>query len=497
MNGALTLSQVRLMAAQADALVARLAPLAGITSDSRRVAAQVAFAAYPGDARDGRAFIGDAIHRGAAAVLFEARGFDWDAGWRVPHAAVADLKMRLGFIASAVYGRPSQTLWMVGVTGTNGKTSCAHWTAQALTRCGRRSAVIGTLGNGFVESLSPSSNTTPDACITHELLAAWLREGASAVAMEVSSHGLDQHRVNGIAFDVALFTNLTRDHLDYHGTMEAYGEAKARLLQWPGLRTAVINMGDAFGRELIRRARSARQRVVTYAAEGADLIATRVRASTSGMAIDVAASEGRGTFETTLVGQFNVQNLLGVLGVLLASDVALDDALDALAHLTPPAGRMQRFGGGEQPIVVVDYAHTPDALQQVLQAVRPALDNGARLFAVFGCGGDRDRGKRADMGAVAGRLADRVFITNDNPRTEDPRRIADDVVQGLRGSRAAWTVELDRGEAIEHALDSAQAGDIIVVAGKGHEDYQETNGERIPFSDARYVADALARRRAE
>ena len=484
----------RLLVAQADALVARVGPLAGITADSREARPQVAFAAYPGHLRDGRAFIGDAIARGAAAILFEARGFDWNGGWRVPHVAVADLKSRVGFIASAVYGRPSQALWIVGVTGTNGKTSCSHWTAQALAQCGRRVAVMGTLGYGFVDALSPTTNTTPDACVIQHLLAQWLHDGANAVAMEVSSHGLDQGRVNGIAFDVALFTNLTRDHLDYHGSMAAYGEAKARLMRWPGLRAAVINSGDAFGRELVRNARSHRQKVITYGSPGADIVATRVDVTTSGMVIAVSTPHGPAELQTSLAGAFNVQNLLGVLGVLLASDVALDRAIDALAHATPPAGRMQRFGGGTQPLVVVDYAHTPDALEQVLSALRPALRNGGRLISVFGCGGDRDRGKRAEMGAVAGRLADRVIITNDNPRSEDPRSIAEDIADGMHAEPASWVIELDRARAIERALDDARAGDVVVLAGKGHEDYQETNGERVPFSDARYVSHALARR---
>jgi UDP-N-acetylmuramoyl-L-alanyl-D-glutamate--2,6-diaminopimelate ligase len=489
------MNEWRLLTAQADALVARMPPVTGITADSRRVAPQVAFAAYPGAARDGRAFIDDAITRGAAAVLFEARGFDWNAGWRVPHIAVADLRSRVGFIASAVHGRPSQALWVVGVTGTNGKTSCTRWTAQALTRCGRPAVVAGTLGNGRIDALRPSANTTPDACLLHELLAAWRRDGAAAVAMEVSSHGLDQGRVNGVAFDVALFTNLTRDHLDYHASMAAYGEAKARLIQWPGLRAAVINAGDAFGRELIVRARTHRQKVVTYGAENADISATRVRIAPSGMEIAVSTPQGRGELVTALAGAFNVQNLLGVLGVLLASDVALDAALDALAHVTPPPGRMERFGGGADPLVIVDYAHTPDALAQVLSSLRPGVVDGGRLVCVFGCGGDRDRGKRPQMGAVAGRLADRVIVTNDNPRSEDPRAIADDIGEGLRTAQTEWLVELDRAQAIERALDDAREGDVIVLAGKGHEDYQETNGERLPFSDRDTVANALARRR--
>lgn len=483
---------------QADALVARLPRLDGITADSRRVAPHMAFAAYPGARRDGRAFIGDAVTRGAAGVVWEARNFAWDSRWDVPQVAVTELKANVGTIASAVYGEPSHALWMVGVTGTNGKTSCVHWIAHALQRCGRRRvALVGTLGNGFVDALAPSANTTPDACLLQEWLALWFREGADAVAMEVSSHGLDQGRANGVAFDVALFTNLTRDHLDYHATMAAYGDAKARLMEWPGLHAAVINAADAFGRELIERARTRGQRVVTYGADDADLAATSVDMAGSRMTIAIRSPQGRGTLSTMLTGAFNVQNLLGVLGVLLASDVAFADALAALASVAPPPGRMERLGGGQEPLVVVDYAHTPDALAQVLSAMRPAVGIGGRLICVFGCGGDRDRGKRASMGEAAGRLADRVIVTNDNPRGEDPRAIADAIVEGLAPLASDWIVELDRARAIEQALFDARAGDVVVLAGKGHEDYQEANGERLPFSDVHCVARVLARRRDE
>jgi UDP-N-acetylmuramoyl-L-alanyl-D-glutamate--2,6-diaminopimelate ligase len=482
-------------AGEADAIVATLPPLAGITADSRRVVPRVAFAAYPGSHRDGRAFIGDAVNRGAAAVVLEARDFAWEPQWTVPHVAVTDLKASVGRIASAVHGHPSRALWMIGVTGTNGKTSCAHWIAQALARCGaRRTAIVGTLGNGFVGALAISANTTPDACLLQEWLAGWRREGADSVAMEVSSHGLDQGRVNGVAFDVALFTNLTRDHLDYHGTMAAYGAAKARLIAWPGLRTAVVNAGDVFGRELIERTRAHGGRVISYGADDADIAATNVDMTGSGMTIAIRSPQGRGTLATTLTGAFNVQNLLGVLGVLLASDVALADALAALASVFAPPGRMERLGGGRDPLVVVDYAHTPDALVQVLAAMRPAVRNGGRLICVFGCGGDRDRGKRAPMGEVAGRLADRVIVTSDNPRGEDPRAIADDIVEGLAAHTTPWSVELDRARAVEQALRDARRSDVVVLAGKGHEDYQETNGERKPFSDAACVARVLARR---
>jgi UDP-N-acetylmuramoyl-L-alanyl-D-glutamate--2,6-diaminopimelate ligase len=386
---------------------------------------------------------------------------------------------------------------MIGVTGTNGKTSCAHFIARALSQCGRRTAVVGTLGNGFVDALAPSMNTTPDACELQQSLAAWRRAGAAAVAMEVSSHGLDQGRVNGVAFDVALFTNLTRDHLDYHGTMDAYGEAKARLFAWPGLRAAVINAGDAFGRALAARTRARGIRVITYAAHDADIAATDVDMRGSTMRIALRTPQGRGSVSTSLAGAFNVQNLQGVLGVLLASGVALADALAALSALTAPAGRMERLGGGTAPLVVVDYAHTPDALAQVLTAMRPAVREGGRLVCVFGAGGDRDRGKRSPMGDVAGRLADRVIVTNDNPRSEDPRAFADAIVAGLASVAADFVVELDRARAIEQAIDDARAGDVVVIAGKGHEDYQETNGRRVPFSDVGCVSRVLAHRRDE
>jgi UDP-N-acetylmuramoyl-L-alanyl-D-glutamate--2,6-diaminopimelate ligase len=480
-------------AGEADAIVATLPPLAGITADSRRVVPRVAFAAYPGSHRDGRAFIGDAVNRGAAAVVLEARDFAWEPQWTVPHVAVIDLKASAGPIASAVHGHPSRALWMIGVTGTNGKTSCTHWIAQALARCGaRRTAIVGTLGNGFVGALAISANTTPDACLLQEWLAGWRREGADSVAMEVSSHGLDQGRVNGVAFDVALFTNLTRDHLDYHGTMAAYGAAKARLIAWPGLRTAVVNAGDVFGRELIERTRAHGGRVISYGADDADIAATHVDMTGSGMTIAIRSPQGRGTLATTLTGAFNVQNLLGVLGVLLASDVPFDAAVSALRALAPPAGRMQRLGGDDAPLVVVDYAHTPDALEQALGALRPAVRAGRELRAVFGCGGDRDKGKRPQMGRIAATLADRVYVTNDNPRSEDPQAIAQAILQGIRETaNRRYRVELDRAAAIRLALEDAQPGDVVLIAGKGHEAYQETAGVLRPFSDLAAARDAL------
>jgi UDP-N-acetylmuramoyl-L-alanyl-D-glutamate--2,6-diaminopimelate ligase len=482
--------------AELAALLAKLTvPITRVTSDSRRVRPGDAFAAYRGTHRDGRAFIADAIDRGAGAVLWDLQGFAWNREWKLPHLPVENLKARLGAIADMVYGHPSRNLWMVGVTGTNGKTSCAHWIAAGLDASGRRSAVLGTLGNGLWGVLEAAPNTTLDAALLQETLRDFRMAGAQAVAMEVSSHGLDQGRVNGVDFDVALFTNLSRDHLDYHGTMAAYGAAKARLLAWPGLRVGVLNADDPFGQSLIDAARSNGRKVLTYGFGAADIVGARLTASDSGLAFVVETPWGKGEIHTHLVGAFNAANLLGVLGILLVSGVALETALAFLAQAEAPPGRMQRLGGEGAPLVVVDYAHTPDALDKVLTSLRPAVAAGGELVCVFGCGGDRDRGKRPEMGRMAARLADRVIVTSDNPRGEEPGAIASEIVHGIRdtGNRR-YSVELDRAAAIAAAIDAAGAGDVVLIAGKGHESYQETAGVRQPFLDADHAARALAAR---
>jgi UDP-N-acetylmuramoyl-L-alanyl-D-glutamate--2,6-diaminopimelate ligase len=477
-------------------LLARLGAMPHrVTSDSRRVGAGVAFAAYPGSRLDGRTFIPDALSRGAAAVLWEPQGYHWNPAHVVANLPVAELQAKLGHVAACIYGRPSETLWTVGVTGTNGKTSCSHWIAHALDGAGRRAAVLGTLGNGLVGGmLEPAANTTSDAALLQETLADLRQRGAQAVVMEVSSIGLDQGRVNGTRFDVALFTNLTRDHLDYHGTMSAYGAAKARLFAMPGLATAVVNADDPFGQSLLETARAHGVRTLTYGAANADVAATSVVMTPAGMALEVATPWGPGEAHARVVGAFNVQNVLGTLGVLLASDVPLDAALAALAAVAPPAGRMERHGGDGKPLVVVDYAHTADALEKVLQALRPAVaEGGGALVCVFGCGGGRDAGKRPEMGRIAGTLADRVVVTSDNPRNEDPAAIASAVAHGLRATgNRHWLIELDRAKAIREAVAGADVGDVVLVAGKGHEPYQEAGGMRSPFSDSQQATAALA-----
>ncbi|HZQ59726.1 MAG TPA: UDP-N-acetylmuramoyl-L-alanyl-D-glutamate--2,6-diaminopimelate ligase [Casimicrobiaceae bacterium] len=468
-----------------------------ITADSRQVRTGDAFAAFPGLKVDGRAFIPDAITRGAGAILWEAAKFKWKRDWKVANAAIEGLQHKLGHIADFIYGSPSGFMWMVGVTGTNGKTTCAQAIAQCLQHCGQRAAVMGTLGNGFVGDMQPATHTTPDAAALHEQLAQYRQRGAKAVAMEVSSHGLDQGRVNGIEFDIALFTNLSRDHLDYHGTMSAYGAAKARLFAWPGLHACVINRDDAFGQSLADSVRARGAKVLTYGFSGADIAGSNLRATPEGITFTVNTPWGRAEVTSRLIGAFNASNLLGVLGVLLTSGIAIDKSVEAIVTVEPPRGRMQRFGGGDAPLVIVDYAHTPDALEKALTALRPITQKGRELVCVFGCGGDRDAGKRPQMGRIAAQLADRVIVTNDNPRTEDPSAIAETVLHGIRETaNRRWALELDRAAAIAMAISKAQPGDVVLIAGKGHEDYQDRNGVREHFSDAEEVETALGARSA-
>jgi UDP-N-acetylmuramoyl-L-alanyl-D-glutamate--2,6-diaminopimelate ligase len=456
-------------------LAAQGAMIDRLSSDSRRCAPGVAFVAYPGEAGDGRAYIEEALARGAAAVLWEKKGFDWRTEWRVPNFAVEGLKQQASALAHEFCGRPSERLWVCGVTGTNGKTSCSQWVAALLPQ----TAIIGTLGAGFPGALSAAINTTPDAVETQFLLKSFLDQGAKAVAMEVSSHGLVQGRVSGVRFSCALFTNLSHDHLDYHGSMANYAAAKARLFEMPGLETAVLNLDDPLGVELARRL-AGRVRTIGYslsAREGP---------------VDEAVVAGRDVDPASLpvLGRFNVANALGVLGCLVAKGIPVEEGARLLAMLPPVPGRMQAVG--EEPLVVIDYAHTPDALQNVLQALRPvAAARGGRLTVVFGAGGDRDPSKRPLMGGIAARFADRVLVTSDNPRSEDPLMIIEQIRKAIRG---AHEVEADRARAIEKAIVESSPSDVVLIAGKGHETYQEIAGRRIHFSDQEQARAALARR---
>ena len=467
-------------------------PLADLTTDSRLVKHGSVFLAYPGSSRDGRAFVADAIARGAAAVIWERRGFDWQAGWEVPNLAIEDLRGRASEIAGLVHGDPSAKLWMVGVTGTNGKTTVAQWIAQAMDGLGRRAAVLGTLGNGLVGERAEAKNTTPDPVVLQRELADYLRRGARVAAMEVSSHGLDQGRTAGIKFDVAVFTNLTRDHLDYHQTMEAYAEAKYRLFSARGVGRAVINVDDGWGRRFADRLRGSPVDVIGYGLGEARLRASGVVQTEAGLRFRVEGAWGPGEVAAPVLGAFNVSNLLAVIGVLLASGVALPAALAAVAKLKPVPGRLERLGGGESPLVVVDYAHTPDALEKAMAALRPVVAPGGRLLCVFGCGGERDAGKRPIMGEAAARLADHVIVTSDNPRGEDPQAIIDGVLAGILDGSVETLA--DRQVAIFSAVHQARPGDVVLLAGKGHETYQEIAGVRHPFSDAEAALAALEAR---
>jgi len=426
-------------------------------------------------------------------VLWESEGFAWDSRWQVPNAPVRNLKAQAGLLAHEFYGRPSESLWVCGVTGTNGKTSCSQWISAVLSARGMKTAVIGTLGSGYPPKLDPIDNTTPDVLDVHRLLKQFKSDDARAVAMEVSSHGLDQGRVNGVAFDCALFTNLTHDHLDYHGSMAAYGEAKARLFDTPGLATAVLNLDDAFGVQLAQRLAARGLRTIGYALQAVPasefIFASRIEEQK----LAIKTSWGDAELALPFVGRFNISNALGVLGCLIAQGVPFAEGVRLLERLPPVPGRMQKIG--DRPLVVVDYAHTPDALDKVLAALEPvARARGGRLVALFGAGGERDAAKRPQMGLAATRRADRIVLTSDNPRSEDPLVIIEAI---RRGVAKECTVEPDRARAIEGAIAEAADADVVLLAGKGHETIQVIAGRSLPFSDAAVAGAALARRRKE
>ncbi len=436
---------------------------AALTPDSRALRRGDVFLAMPGKVHDGRRHIPSAIDAGASAIVWDTRDFAWNPDWNIANHPLPDLRDLAAALAAEWWRQPSEALWTIGITGTNGKTSCSHWLAEALTGLGRKTAAIGTLGNGFPGALAGSSHTTPDAVTLQGLLAGYRDAGAAGAAMEVSSHALDQGRVAGVAFDVAVLTNLSRDHLDYHGDMAAYAHAKARLFSWPGLKWAVLNLEDELGRRLLADLSGGRTRTLSYGLDAGDIHAERLDLNASGLSMRVATPWGVGELHAPLIGRFNALNLLACLGALLASDVPLERALQALAAVKPVAGRMQRLGGAGLPDVIVDYAHTPDALDKTLATLRDLTPG--RLICVFGCGGGRDKGKRPLMGGIAAERADLAIVTSDNPRGEDPATIAADILAGMPlGQR----VLLDRAEAIQAAIAEAHAGDIFLIAGKGH-----------------------------
>ncbi|MDR5751726.1 MULTISPECIES: UDP-N-acetylmuramoyl-L-alanyl-D-glutamate--2,6-diaminopimelate ligase [unclassified Caballeronia] len=477
---------------------------AQLHADTRSLKSGDVFFAYAVDGADNRQYIDAALANGAAAALYQPEHFDSkpDAAKTL---AVKGLNELAGPIAAAWYGEPTESMLTIGVTGTNGKTSCSQWLATALTAAGKPCAIVGTLGIGMPGKLVHSGFTTPDAPQLQRNLAQLKAGGAEGVVMEVSSHALHQGRVNGTDFDIAIFTNLTQDHLDYHGTFDAYEAAKGRLFAWPSLTAAIVNRDDAAGQRLIESLRG-KLRTIAYGVEipaeaapraDAMLLATNVRATANGTAFHLASDWGDADIEVGTLGTFNVSNLLAVLGALLESGMALDAALAQIAKLEPVNGRMQRLGGrlqNDEPLVVIDYAHTPDALDKTLAALRPiAQARGGELVCMFGCGGDRDATKRPLMGAIAEKRADQVVITSDNPRSEDPQAIIDQIAAGMTEAQKARRIE-DRASAILQAIRTAAREDVVVLAGKGHEATQEIMGKKRAFSDQDHARLALAAR---
>jgi UDP-N-acetylmuramyl-tripeptide synthetase len=494
-----------------------------LSSDSRRIAPGDAFIAWPGTANDARRFVRDAMRAGASACLVEAQGasaFDWSGLDGV--ACVPGLKREAGVIASAFMGEPSRQLTMLATTGTNGKTSTAWWTAQALAVLGRRCGVIGTLGSGIppaadgsgaalspegvsalgptgAATFTPTGFTTPDPIALQATLRDFVERGLVACALEASSIGVEEQRLNGTHLDVVMFTNLTQDHLDYHGSMQAYWAAKLKLFAWPGLKAAVVNVDDPRGAVLAEQLSEQPIALWSYSvAAPARLRAQNIRYRDGGLCFDVIEDAACVEVATRMIGDYNVSNLLAVIGGLRSLDFPLADVARACAHLGPVPGRMQRVPAGAQregsvPAVVVDYAHTPDALEKALTALQPlARQRGGRLWCVFGCGGNRDPGKRPLMGAIAARRAQQVVVTSDNPRDEDPAAIVAQIVAGMPAD-VGRAIE-DRRAAIEYALSHASPSDVILLAGKGHEDYQEIAGVKRPFSDIEEAQRCLAAR---
>jgi len=473
------------------------AEVSGVSADSRRVEPGQCFVAVPGFRQDARRFVREAVERGAVLVVTEGEPL---AGVPVAQVLVPSARAALARLAAAWYGHPSRRLTVVGITGTNGKTTTSYLVDALLQARGLRTGVIGTIQYRIGADTRPAGQTTPEALELQAMLARMCAEGIRGVAMEVSSHALALSRVEGLTFDVAVFTNLTQDHLDFHGTLEEYRRAKRRLFELlerspkPG-RTAVVNHDDPAGAEMVR---GLRVPVLTFGlGPGAAVRATEWSSSLDGIRLAAATPRGPVEVRSPLIGQHNVMNLLGAVGVGLALGLEPETIGRALARVDTVPGRFEQVRAGQPFLVVVDYAHTPDALARVLETARKLTPG--RVGVVFGCGGDRDRGKRPLMGEIAARLADRVWVTSDNPRTEPPEAIIDEIMAGVRragGDSGRCARLADRREAIRDALHWAQAGDTVVIAGKGHETYQIVGSAVLPFDDRDVARQILMERRA-
>ncbi len=474
-------------------------PVTGLAMDSRAVEVGDAFVAVKGSAAHGLMHLPQALARGANAILWEPDTGVEAPQAQVPSIAVEKLGQRLGEISARFHGRPADRMFVAGVTGTDGKTSTAHLIAQAFETYGRACAYLGTLGNGRLGQLDAATHTTPNPIALHANLAAFLEQGIDACAMEVSSHALDQHRVGGVNFDAVVLTNLSRDHMDYHGTVENYANAKRRLFEAGDARTLILNRDDEYGAKWIAQIAQTAQKdqLCVYGIGGerpehhAFVIGRELALTESGLSLTLETQTAQASLSSPLLGAFNAYNLLAAAAVLLSAGLSLDECATALQVATTVPGRIEAFCGREdQPLVVVDYAHTPRALEQVIAAVRAHVQG--EVWCVFGCGGDRDRGKRALMGHAASLAADHVVITDDNPRSESPQAIVKDIMSGVVDAhRERVQIEHDRNAAIAHAISLAKKGDVVLVAGKGHETVQISASGTRPFSDRARVAELL------
>lgn len=490
------LKNITTLPASADCIISH------ISLDSRKINTRDLFIAIKGSQQDGRKFIADAVARGASAILIEAdtpnQAIEMQSGCLL--IPVDKLAGKIAQIAAQFYDHPSKKLRMIGVTGTNGKTSYSHFLAQILSAKKIPCGIIGTLGSGFYNALGPVGLTTPDPIMLQATLADFVKQGAKAVAMEVSSHSIAQGRIGAIDFEIAAFTNLSQDHLDYHGTMEAYAAVKHQFVAEFPHKHLVINADDAYGKKWINELSKTKSiyAFTTHPPSSHSFVpmvyAEKTSFSLRGIEATVHSPWGKGRVMLSLIGEFNLSNALAVLTSLCLYGIAFEDALSALATLQPVPGRTQTLGGEDQPIVVVDYAHSPDALEKVLHALRKHTRG--QLICVFGCGGERDQGKRPLMAKVVEQWADRFIVTNDNPRHEDPHTIAKQIVSGFTKPQQA-VVNLDRSKAIENSIQWASVGDCVLIAGKGAEHYQQIGDQKIPFDDVLEVKKFLEQKRLE
>ena len=488
---------MRLQALLKDfAMITEDMPISGLALDSRLVENGNLFFALTGSRQHGLLHVKQAIERGAVAIVFDPDGVENRQAFsgqtsNIPFIAIESLGALLGEICARFYGHPSRFMDVIGITGTNGKTSCSQFLGQLLDKCG----IIGTLGWGEWGTINKTANTTPDALSVQRILAELAATGKQSVAMEVSSHGLEQGRVNGVSFKGAVFTNISRDHLDYHGTMEAYFQAKLKLFTHPDLVFAVINLDDAYS-DAILAAIPETVRIWGVSVKGNTLqtgervVAENIHHSMDGIEFDVCWKDSTEQVTIPLFGDFNIENVLTIFTVMLAMGISMPDAVQRLKSIKPIVGRMERLGSDSGPLIFIDYAHTPDALEKVLSSLKKHCNQD--LWVVFGCGGNRDTGKRSQMGACADYWADHVVVTDDNPRYEESIAIVNEILKGCRSNKVE--VIQNREQAIKTVIAKADNKDCVVIAGKGHEDYQEIKGVQYPFSDKTMVLEALMMR---